>query len=184
MSHELRPDAPLQYVLDATDRIVRVSPHWDSFAQRNQAEHLVGPRVVGTRLWEHITDGSVSDIYHSLLERVRLGRLVTVRFRCDSADVARLLRLTLRADPHGNVECESTPESERPTPHIPLWDPAAERGSQLVIACSWCKRVRIAEDWYAPEDAVRLLGLFEGRAVPLISHSVCDDCEKKLLRGE
>lgn len=184
MSHESAPDTPLHYVLDATDRIVRVNPHWDRFAQHNQAEHLLGSRVIGTQLWEHITDGSVTDIYHSLLERARRGREISVRFRCDSADVARLLRLTLRGDPLGNVECETTLESERPTMHIPLWDPSAERGPRVVIACSWCKRVRIAGGWYAPEEGVRVLGLFEGRSVPLISHSVCDDCEKQLLGGQ
>ena len=45
MSHESAPDTPLHYVLDATDRIVRVNPHWDRFAQHNQAEHLLGALV-------------------------------------------------------------------------------------------------------------------------------------------
>ena len=51
-----------------------------------------------------------------------------------------------------------------------IWE-AYETGSVL-LACAWCNRVRIGEEWLEPEKGV--LSTIDERMT--ISHSICPPC--------
>ena len=110
-----------------------------------------------------------------------LFRSVEVPFRCDGPDSARDMRLVMTALPAHFIQCEAVLDAEASTARMPLWDGAATRTNDVLVACSWCKRLRVAREWLEPEHAIQALRLFQHAAMPLLSHSVCPPCEARLV---
>lgn len=171
--------ADVIYELDCEDRIVAVNDAWSQFALANGTPHLIATQVIGQGLWSLIDDTAVQQIYKALLSHVRAGHTIEVPFRCDSPTVKRQLRLLMRPRTPEIVEFVSRTQSEIEATYNPLWDTARRRGQQLVLVCSWCKRVRSAGGWHPPEEAASdLIG--SGNEPPMVSHGICPACEWRL----
>ncbi|MFW5798982.1 MAG: hypothetical protein ACOCXX_04930, partial [Planctomycetota bacterium] len=62
------------YRIDPQDRIDYVSDDWVHFASENQADHLSRDNVVGSTLWDHITDTKTCHLYEVMVDRVRKSK--------------------------------------------------------------------------------------------------------------
>jgi PAS domain-containing protein len=177
---------PIVYLIDAEDRIVRVNPAWDEFARANDSPALLGRHMLGRALWDFIADRTIREIYRRLLLRVRDGRPMRYRYRCDSPRHRRVFEMQLKAMPDGGVEFTSTLETEEARPAvISLLDANAPRSTELVRMCSWCHGVRWAgESWVPLEAAVERLHLREVHAMPSLTHGICEPCAKKTFGYE
>lgn len=177
------PSGEISYDVDRADRITAVSESWTAFAVANDGGHLVPPTIVGKSLWSAISDPATRALYQTLVGRVRRGGgPSSFHFRCDSPSKRRELemRIAARADDALRFTTSLLREEERPA--VPLLDPAAARAGAIVIVCGWCARVRVPEDrWVEVEVAVRLLRLFEGTALPRLSHGICPSCSDKMI---
>jgi hypothetical protein len=65
---------------------------------------------------------------------------------------------------------------EQPRPLIALLDATAPHGMDLVVMCSWCKRIRHQGRWLDLEEGVWELRLLSHAPWPEISHGVCPSC--------
>jgi hypothetical protein len=65
-------------------------------------------------------------------------------------------------------------------PDRPGWaDPdtvGLSRDERLLVACAWCQRVRLEDEWVRPEVAIRTLRTFDWSEPPLFTHGMCDHC--------
>lgn len=168
-------DAPVRYWIDRGDRIVAVNDAWDAFAEANRTPHLVKDKIVGQSIWDSISDLTTRELYAALLTQVRAGRRVEFGFRCDSPALRRDMRMALTAE-GDRVAFESRVVSVSPRATQPIWDAAQLRGSDLLTVCGWCKRVRVGPQWLEAEVAIPVLGLFQSRAMPQLTHGMCADC--------
>ena len=169
----------LAYTVDSLDRIIAIDGPWDEFARANGAPALTRDSVLGRSLFDYVDGVEAAELTALLFERARKGSVAPIPFRCDSPTHRRFLSLALRADARGQVRCESTLEREEERAFQPLLDAAAERRGDIVVICSWCKKVRLpAGAWVEVEEAAAPLRLFGPS--PQISHGVCEPCMERI----
>lgn len=171
------------YEIGPDDRILRVNPAWSEFAAENGGgPEMARPTILGCRLWDFIGDPSTCELYQGIVARVRTSRVpFRFRFRCDSPACRRLLRMTVaRHQRCVRFQAETVAIQKRPA--VPLLDPALARSGDMLITCSWCKRIPVPRSgWLEVEHAVQALALFEEPALPILSHGICPDCLHRLV---
>ncbi len=166
------------YRIDADNYIVHIDDRFRSFAVANDAPHLATNDVLGRDLFDYILGEETRHLYEAFFTVVRDEHItVTVPFRCDSPSLMRFMELTMTPTDHGAIDLTGRllrRESRKP---LTLLDPHAQRGSQILTLCSFCKRALLKDqNWVSTEDAVRLLDLFGSMIMPRLSHGVCDHC--------
>ncbi|MBW7933341.1 MAG: hypothetical protein H3C62_06935, partial [Gemmatimonadaceae bacterium] len=100
----MRADDPITYEIDEQSRITAVNTAWFDEAQASGDERLSDSHLVGQSLWDLIRDQSTRHLYETLIAAARIHRdAVAFRFRCDTPDQRRLLRMQVTARPDGHV---------------------------------------------------------------------------------
>lgn len=170
------------YRIDADDRLIFVTTEWLDFARENEAASLSSQAVTGQSLFSFIGDPETRHLYRIIIDRVRQSRSGTVLpFRCDSPGIRRFMELHITPMPEGAVEFDGRLIREEEREILPLLDPSVTRSDEIVVACSWCKRIDVDGSWFEVEDAVRRMGLFNQSRLPRISHGICIDCSRRFL---
>jgi len=171
------------YRVDASGRIVWVSPSWSTFAASNGAPELAHIEPGSVSVWKGIADGATEELYRRLIARVRAtSRPVSFGLRCDAPDRRRHLTMRIAPGPDGTTEMTTTTWREEPRPRVRLLEAGVERGGEWVRICSWCGRVAAAPGvWLEVEDALESLQLFERERVPSVTHGICEDCTRRVL---
>lgn len=176
-------NAPVCYRVDAEDKLIRFNEEWDRFALANDAPELESRRLYGRRVWDFVSDPATRGLYQDLLRRARDGRSPVFPFRCDSPELKRTLRMTLRRRDAGEVEFVVEEVLVEPRPYAALLDRRAPREGRLVRACGWCRKIWSGAGWVEIEEAVARLGLMAEGVVPPVSHGICGPCEARLSVG-
>jgi hypothetical protein len=170
------------YRVDAEDRIASVDATWVAFAVENGLPSLPAKFVIGTSLWDYLSEPSMQQFYRMFMTKVRkTGLPVNVPFRCDGPDCRRFMEMGIILLAGNALEFRSFLLREEPRPWVELFNPKFPRKAELLTVCAWCKKVK-ASGWLEAEDAVRELKLSEPIALPMISHGICPDCERALRR--
>jgi hypothetical protein len=170
------------YRITPDDRIEFVNDAWIRFAEENGAPALP-QEVLDTSLWQHISGPAVVHLSRHLVAKVRQTHTeVALPFRCDSPWRRRFLRMRIVPLTEGRIEFCTWVEREEPFPKpIRLLDPCAPRNpADLIRMCAWYKRIDKEGCWLEVEDAIEQLRLFDRRALPAITHGICDSCLTRL----
>lgn len=169
--------AACSYQLDADYRLVSVDRAWTAFAVANDAPELVPPGPLGRPIWTFISDSTTKHLYERMLDRVMAGGPpIRVPIRCDAPTLRRFLDLSVARGPAG-VIITTTVTRVEPRPAVRLMDREARRSpGEMLVMCSWCKRIRTPAGWVEAEEAILRLGLFEADALPEITHGMCPQC--------
>jgi hypothetical protein len=178
-------DTRVLYTIDHDDRIVYLNNGWDFFAEENEAGHLVQAHVQHRSLWDFISDAETRHLHQVLVARVRARQLpLAMPFRCDSPSVRRYMKMEIAPAPEAAIEyrCAVTRIEQRAP--VLLMEQKGWRSDTLIRMCSWCKKIHIGDDlWQEVEAAIQKLQLFERKRLPEISHTMCDECLRKLDDG-
>jgi hypothetical protein len=173
--------SPVVYRIDSSDCISEVNANWDEFAEANGAHGLDAHEVVGRPLWGFLADATTKQLYRDMVQRVRAGRAIRFRFRCDASGRRRLLAMKMTPGDGGCVWFTVTSVREDDRVAVAVLDLPANQGDRLVPICGWCKRVRLsATRWVEIEEAVEALGLFHGD-VRRLSHAMCPECHDAMM---
>lgn len=163
--------------LDARDVITAVDEAWLQFARANEAPELTRPSVVGRPLRAFVAGAEVVELIGHLTAAARgRGTSIAVPFRCDSPDERRFMTMTLQAEPGGAVHIAYRLDRTERRAGVALFDVHAPRSLELVLACSWCRRVRLGQDWRDVERAIADGELSRSDRLPKIAQGLCDDC--------
>jgi hypothetical protein len=175
--------AMLSYCVDTTDRITEIDGAWDEFALANGAPQLTRDLVLGKELSTFIAGREARELTQMLFGQARLGRSVSLGFRCDSPSERRHLRMTLSPAGAEAIRCATTLERAEPRARVRLLDDSSPRSQDLLSVCSWCKKIRMPDgSWSEVEVAVEALGLFGAVGLPQLSHGVCEPCREELRK--
>ena len=168
------------YRVDAENVISFVSPEWLEFALENEAPQLVTPGVLGRPLNAFITGLETRYLYGVLLDKVRSsGQETRLSFRCDAPRVRRYMELAVRPWIGKGVEfCGHVVREEAREPVCFLALRTAQ-SDQMITMCGWCKRIATPV-WLEAEEAIKVLQPFEEDHMPQITHSICEDCHRKV----
>lgn len=166
------------YRVDPEDSIVFANANWYDFACENGEAALIPGVVVGSPLWSFICNSETRHLYEILLKKIRnTGRSVKVPYRCDSPDCRRFMELRIARLANQEVEFRSRILRLELRVPVRLLEGNVERTEELLIMCSWCKKVAVPDKgWVEVEEAVNVLRLFDKPRLPRISHGICDPC--------
>jgi hypothetical protein len=172
----------LSYAIDEQDRLVRVDEAYYRFAEENGWEEAGSS--LGRSLWDYVAGEDLRKVQRLLLRRVRdeVGS-VELPFRCDGPEVRREMDIRIAAGRGGRAVLFSARlrEEEAREEPMPLLDPEAPRGEELLAMCGWCDRFEVEGEWVEVEEAARRLGLFDRSELPALSHGICAECSELLL---
>lgn len=171
------------YRIDSSDTITHVDDAWVQFALDNGDETLTEAAVVGRSLWKYVSGDEVRHLYERLFEQVRSGREITIPFRCDSPTLRRFHEMQMSSLEDGGIvlECRLLREEPRTSRPTTLLEPGGPRGEELLVMCSWCKKVEDPLDgWLELDRAVEAMDLLARPLLPNISHSICPSCKEGL----
>ena len=171
------------YRINADDQIVFANQDWFDFAIENHSD--LGPELVFKRpVWSFIADSGTKAILSAVIQRVRQnGRAIRLPFRCDSPDLRRHMEIEIRLQPDDHVEFESRVLRLESRDPVQLWSPEIQRSNQVIIACSWCKKIQVSRNnWMEVEESIAALGLFNAPLLPRVSHGVCPLCAAEIKR--
>lgn len=172
----------LVYRVDQQDVVVFVDSEWDRFAASNGGEKAMSAQVVGRPLWNFLVDPTTRQLYRQLLQRIREGREVRFGFRCDSPDRRRLMEMEMGPAEKSVVQFRARTVSETEREPQRLWDRREAHSGDFLVACGWCKKVRVDDSWEEVEDAVTQLRFFERSVLPALTHGICEKCHRNVLR--
>ena len=161
--------------IDADDIIEYVNEAWVEWAGENwDAEEA--RRVVGMPMFEYLHSRSVRHVYRVLLNRLRgLAGRVALPYRCDSPDTRRWMEVEIEVLERDAVEFRSRILKEEPRDPVPVLLPETERSEELLMMCSWCKKIHVPP-WMEVELAIKDLDLFGEPTMPRLVHTICDVC--------
>jgi hypothetical protein len=172
----------ISYLIDAQDRLVKVSSQWLEFALRNHGEGLKPDQVEGRSLWDFITDEPTRELYKAILAHVRSGSPTDLVLRCDAPERRRLIEMIVTRTPEGNVEFRTALLASKPRPSQRLLAKDTPRTARHVLVCSWCDKVNVdVEKWFEVEAAMEYLHLTDEPELPMIEPVVCPECYAKVL---
>ncbi len=171
------------YRIDAQDRITFVNREWVEFARENEASELTPENVLGQPLQRYISGWETRHLYELIYQCVReKGREVQVHFNCDSPHLRRSFRMRLFPLDRGALEFSIQVLEIKPVLPRPILDNTIEHSAEVVVICSWCKRIRIENGhWVEIADAMTYRALF-GAIPPKLTHDVCEDCFSAIRR--
>jgi hypothetical protein len=170
------------YRVDAEDRITFVDASWLAFAVENELPALTAEAVTGKLLWDFISEPTSRQFYRIFAAKAReTGQIIAVPFRCDGPQQRRFMKMFIVPQPEGALEFRSLLEREEARPRVDLFDAKVPRTDDYITVCAWCKRAKVS-DWVEVEAAVQELQLFHQPRLPQISHGICPDCTRELLR--
>jgi len=172
----------LVYRVDRQDVIVFVDSEWDRFAASNDGEAAMSARVLDRSLWDFVVDATTRQLYRQLIQRIRDGRLLRFNFRCDSPGCRRLMEMEMSPAEKGAVQFRTRTISGTEREPQTLWERREACSDDLLVACGWCKKVKVEGEWEEVEDAVTHLQLFEHALLPSITHGICEECHRNVLR--
>jgi hypothetical protein len=175
-------DGELLYRLNERDEIVFVNEAWNDFARANAGDDLVEPRVLGRSLWEFVTDATTRQLYRDVLRRVRGGRQVRLRLRCDTPVLRRLLELDVYQGPPGTIDFRTRVIWIEHREYQALLEPDRASSEDFLSMCAWCKKVDLGDSWVEVEQAVSQLQLFERSLLPRLTHGICQACYAEIMK--
>lgn len=172
------------HTVDSSGNIVAVNDAWLEFARENDAPELVREAVVGRPIWDFIEGRETRHISRLLLEKAcTSGKSMTIPYRCDSPGIRRFLEMEIAPLKDGTVEFRSRFLKSESRDPVGLLDRRAERTNEFIAICSWCRRIRIDGQWTEVEEAVKRLDLFSSASLPQLTHGICQDCNKLVLKN-
>ena len=168
-------------MIDARDQIVSANGDWFAFARENGAARLEKD-ALGKSLWDFICDAETKILYSLFLKSVRgSGAALSLPYRCDSADERRYMEMTIAPTTEGCVEFSSRVIREERREKMSLLDTQVSRSEDVIVMCSWCKKVQLSDrEWAEVEAAVQAMNLVNAARFPRVSHGICNRCKTEM----
>ncbi|MCI5132574.1 MAG: hypothetical protein D3904_13940 [Candidatus Electrothrix sp. EH2] len=179
-------DTYTRYLIDRKNRIEAVNDGWWAFAGQNHGEKLMNEIVLYRDISSFIACGRCQELYDMLIESVRENKkAINFSFRCDSPEKRRYMKMEMIPMGQGKVEFTSYLEREEERTPVDILELLGERerSKEILMICSWCKRIRVEEEqWLDTEEAVEKMELFHSARLPKLSHGICPDCYRQLIK--
>jgi hypothetical protein len=167
------------YRINSEDQIIYVNRDWLRFAQENEAPELTETAVLGKPIWSYIKGDATRRLYQELFTSLRRNKTErSFPFNCDSPNLIRNMKLTLRTIGGNGIEFECSLYSIEPRDYVGLFDRRKERQSDSVLICSICRNICINGNWVSVESAIGRKRWLTSVPLPRLEESVCSHCER------
>jgi hypothetical protein len=146
---------------------------------------VVADRIIGTKLYAHVSDEPSRMFVWTMLDSVRkLVRPSVKLYRCDCPDFKRQMEMTILPETGGGllikhrlIRLEKQPLRIRFTGIG--GGQAASRS--LVLRCTMCVKLKVRGVWREPDGAV-LGALSPDNGGTQVAYGICEDCQDSARR--
>jgi hypothetical protein len=177
-------ESSINYIIDASDRLISVNDAWLSFTCNNDGGLLTREAVLNQSLWDFIVNEEAVNLYIIILEKVRAGKVIRFKFRCDSPQSRRFMEMEISLLGNAFVQFKSQVMREESREVVNLLDVKASRTQEFLTICSWCNRLKtLDERWIEIEEIIVERELFYKDEVPKLTHGICIDCYENVVRS-
>lgn len=165
------------YRVDANDTITDVGSEWDRHARLNDADRLVADRIIGTRLYTHVSGDTCRTFVWTMLDGVRkVGKPVVQPYRCDGPDCKRQMEMRISPEPGDGLLLEHRLVEVTPLAR-PVRFVASGPGSLApIVRCSMCNRLKVRQQWQE-HDRLPMQAMGGSAGIPVI-YGVCATCRE------
>ena len=171
----------IEYEVDREDRLVWLSSSWEPFARCNGAPDLTAARCLGRGLMEFVDGREPRYIWRELMAACReRGEPLPVPLRCDGTCVRRDMVATVTPQTDGGLRFRVEAVAVEPCDYQAILDRFVERTEGRLVACSWCRAIRVEDEWLPVTEATVRLALLQAARLPAITHGVCPACRATL----
>lgn len=159
-------DLEIIYYLDEKNTIIRT-------------ENIDDKGILGRGYFEFSNDEMLKRLLSKIFDKVRtLNKPFTTTYRCDDEVDLRIFKLTI--EPMGNGFIKLKHELFKKEPRIKALD-FSQRSDIIYRMCAWCDKIFYNDQYIELDDAINKMKIFEHNFLPLFTHGICNDCQKKLL---
>lgn len=169
-------ESHIWYRLDRLDCIIGVGGCWDEVATSGGGPGVIGERVVGSRIYDHVSGHFTRKFLKEFLARARSSLVLTRQsYRCDTPHAKRLMEMRAEVESpdflrvtHQTLDVQALP--------FPVHVRQAPRAEARRLRCSICNRLRPKgrPAWCEPEEIAR------PGETSLVVHTVCPDCREQI----
>lgn len=171
----------LDYLLDRSDRITQVCPHWSAVARERMAVGLDDELVIGRPLWDFVHGGATQRLYDALIEHARrTGRKISFNYRGDSPGSIRYMSMVMLPGTAGCVRLRSELLFDQPKDHAVYFTHVAYPRHPELLQCSMCQKLEHNGRWYTLDEALRFTDAIDELFPTEVGDTVCDNCLTKL----
>lgn len=166
----------LYYRVDADDRIVEVGGEWDRFARENDGSAVLTERVLGTRLFTHITGEATRLLVLTLFDAARMLEKPIVRtYRCDGPGCKRHMEMRISPQPSATLMLEHRLVKVEEAPLGARFSYETRPSPTTTVRCSMCNRLKASGGWNELELEPSVARLAPGSRAAVI-YGICPDC--------
>ena len=160
------------FFLDPSNKIIDVSPDWDSQAGTLGGALVARRGIVGRSLWDFVNGAETRSYLNAVFFWCRQsGRGLSLPNRCDAPNLRRECRMDIAPDSEGGLEVRHHLLAETPVAGQKLSGTDAP-GQQ----CSQCLR------WEGP-DGWRDLMIATPPQATFVTYVICPDCRRAANRA-
>lgn len=181
----------ISYVTDTAGTIRGVgASRWTAFSNANAAQDLTVDNVIGRSIFDFISGTEVKNSISKALGNLANGAASewVMPYRCDSPAQKRNMRLSVSPIMSNcavdGFLFQSVVLNEEQRPPLDIFDAvqiatqmAAIRSLPMISMCSWCQRIRTADDaepeWIEAEEYYRR----GGSSNVALTHTICPGCK-------
>lgn len=160
------------FFLDPSNKIIDVSPDWDSLVLPSGGVAVQSHRVVGRSLWDFVNGGDTRSYLNALFFWCRqTGHALTMPYRCDAPNLRRECRMKITPHIEGGLEIRHDVLLIRETEGFHALEPdgTAEQ-------CSQCLSWHGPAGWYDQTMSVPARDMF-------VHYVICPQCRLAARRA-
>lgn len=171
----------MDYVLDRSDRVAQVCPHWSAAARERMAVGLDDELVIGRLLWDFVHGGATQRIYDAMLYHARrTGRKIAFNYRGDSPASLRYMRMVLIPGDSGTVRLRSEVLHDQPRQREVYFTHVAYTRHPELMQCGLCQKLEHNGRWHTVEETLLHTDAIDELMPTEVGDTVCDGCLTKL----
>lgn len=171
----------LHYLLDRSDRVAKVCPHWSALARQRMAMQLDEEMVLGRSLWDFVHGGATQRLYDTLIHHARrTGRKLTFNYRGDSPSAIRYMRMTLLPSYQGCVHFRSELLHEQSKQRAVYFSHVAYPRHPVLLQCGLCHHLEYNGRWHTLDEVLRQTDVIDELMPTEVGDTVCDSCKTRI----
>ncbi len=164
-----------EYVLDASDRIISVSPQWDQFAIENDTPGAMAENVIGRQVWDFVEGLETASYLNAIFFACRMDtESFDILYRCDAPEIKRMFRMSVHPEEKGVLTLRHDLLHSKSRLHTNKVEVFTDHYDST--RCSVCCSFLIGENW------IDVFPYLNDRYFPK-SYSVCPACRELAQKG-
>lgn len=166
----------ISYALDRSDRVVRVSEGWNSFAQENNGAGAAQSAIIDLPIWQFVEGDDTRSLINALFFTVRRrGVPLKLLNRCDAPGRLQQTKMTVAPLPSQGLFISHVPIARSVlTTQTLIGDVTLDGPAEA--KCSVCCAHRLGSTWFDPFD-------FKTEYQPPTRYEVCPACKRRAQKA-